>query len=252
MTVSKATLAASFNAVAADYAATRPGYPAALYDAVEELAGRPLHGADVLDVGAGTGIGTAPMLARGAQVTAAEPGPGMAAQLRAQLPDVPVVRGSGDALPFTADSFDLVTCAQAWHWTDPARSVPEALRVLRPGGALALWWNVPDGSVDWIAAQERRLQRQWRQDDVTERAGTLIQDIAPSLSPHCRELRWSRTVPLDTHLASLATHSYIATLPADRAAALIEAERAALRDVFGDGPVTEPYVVRLTAVRTPA
>ncbi|WP_259454329.1 hypothetical protein [Streptomyces ginkgonis] len=43
-----------------------------------------------------------------------------------------------------------------------------------------------------------------------------------------------------------------ATLPADRAAALIAAERAALRAVFGDAPVTEPYVVRLTAVRTPA
>ncbi|GAA2065751.1 class I SAM-dependent methyltransferase [Streptomyces cheonanensis] len=251
MTVSKATLAASFNAVAADYAATRPGYPAALYDAVEELAGRPLHGARVLDVGAGTGIGTAPMLARGAQVTAAEPGPGMAAQLRAHLPAVPLVRGSGDALPFAADTFDLVTYAQAWHWTDPARSLPEALRVLRPGGTLALWWNTPDESVAWVAAQQRRLSPGHRYD-VTDRAPALIRGAAPHLTPHYRELRWTRTLPLDTHLAALTTHSTLATLPPERAAALIEAERAALRAVFGDGPVTEPYVVRLTAVRTPA
>ncbi|MFI9465226.1 class I SAM-dependent methyltransferase [Streptomyces xiamenensis] len=251
MTASKATLASSFNAIATEYAATRPGYPAALYDVVEELTGRPLAGADVLDVGAGTGIGTAPMVARGARVTAAEPGPGMAAQLRSHLPGVPVVRGSGDALPFAADSFDLVTYAQAWHWTDPTTSVPEALRVLRPGGALALWWNVPDESAAWVAAQQDRLTPR-HTFDVTDRAPALVRDLAPALTPHYRELRWSRTIPLDTHVASLATHSTLATLPAERTAELLAAERAALREVFPDGQVTEPYLVRLTAVRTPA
>ncbi|MFB4196704.1 hypothetical protein [Streptomyces carpaticus] len=47
-----------------------------------------------------------------------------------------------------------------------------------------------------------------------------------------------------------ASKATLATLPPERATALIEAERAALRAVSGDGPVTEPYVVRLTAVRT--
>ncbi len=36
------------------------------------------------------------------------------------------------------------------------------------------------------------------------------------------------------------------------AAELLGAERAALREVFPDRQVTEPYLVRLTAVRTPA
>ncbi|MDT0323274.1 class I SAM-dependent methyltransferase [Streptomyces millisiae] len=89
------------------------------------------------------------MLRRGATVTAAEPGPGMAGQLRARLPAVRLVRADGNALPFTAGAFDLVTYAQAFHWTDPTRAVPEARRVLRPGGALALWWNVPDRAVPW-------------------------------------------------------------------------------------------------------
>lgn len=129
-----ATLARSFDAVAAQYAAARPGYPPALFDAIEELAGQPLAGARVLDVGAGTGIATRLLAERGARVTAVEPGAAMAAELHAAHPAVPLVRALGDALPFRDDAgFDLVGYAQAWHWTDPARSVPEALRVLRPG-----------------------------------------------------------------------------------------------------------------------
>lgn len=84
-----ATLARSFDAVAVQYAAARPGYPPALFDAVEELAGQPLAGARVLDVGAGTGIATRLLAERGAWVTAVEPGAAMAAELHAAHPAVP-------------------------------------------------------------------------------------------------------------------------------------------------------------------
>lgn len=130
--------ALSFDPVAPQYATARPGYPPALLDAVAELAGRSLAGAEVLDCGAGTGIATRLLSERGARVVALEPGAGMAAQLRQAAPRVPLVRGDGNRLPFAADRFDVLTYAQSWHWTDPARSVPEALRVLRPDGALAL------------------------------------------------------------------------------------------------------------------
>ncbi|CAM5234505.1 hypothetical protein SMICM304S_03829 [Streptomyces microflavus] len=66
--------ARSFDAVAASYAANRPSYPPALLDAIEELSGRPLAGARVADVGAGTGIATALLDGRGARVAAVEPG----------------------------------------------------------------------------------------------------------------------------------------------------------------------------------
>lgn len=145
----------SFNAAAAQYAENRPSYPPALFDTIEELAGRSLSGRRAVDVGAGTGIATALLHERGAEVLAVEPGAGMAAEFRRRNPHLPLVRGSGDALPVADAHADLVTYAQAWHWTDPARSVPEALRVLRPGGALALWWNTEATDVDWIAAPPR-------------------------------------------------------------------------------------------------
>ncbi|EDY42451.1 methyltransferase [Streptomyces sp. SPB074] len=122
----------SFDSAAARYAAHRPSYPSALLDAIEELAGFSLVGVRVADVGAGTGLGTRVLAARGARVVGVEPGGGMAAQFRAGLPSVPLVRGDGNALPLGSSSLDAVTYAQSWHWTDPLRSVPEALRVLRP------------------------------------------------------------------------------------------------------------------------
>ncbi|RBM22046.1 class I SAM-dependent methyltransferase [Streptomyces sp. PT12] len=246
--------ARSFNAVAAQYAAARPTYPPALYDAVEELAGRPFAGAAVADVGAGTGIGTRPMHERGARVVAVEPGPGMGAELRRRLPGVTLVRASGDALPFAPGTFDLVTYAQSWHWTTPARSIPEALRVLRPGGSLALWWNVADRTAPWAVAQLERLERRlpaYRRRSVTTLAPGLIRELDPALSPVYRELTWSRTIPLAAHVAALATHSPFAVLPPEESAPILADEAEALSVDFPDGQVEERYTVRLTIVGRP-
>ncbi|SNT40961.1 class I SAM-dependent methyltransferase [Actinacidiphila glaucinigra] len=250
-------LARSFDTVAAQYAAARPGYPGELFDAVEEIGGRPFAGATVLDVGAGTGIATALMRARGAHVTAVEPGSGMAAQLRAGQPDVPLVRADGDALPFASGVADFVTYAQAWHWTDPAKSSPEAARVLRPGGALALWWNVPDTGVAWVRDQEERLARavpRYHENGLTGTAQDILRSLGSRLGmrTETRVLRWSRTVPLDTHLTMLGSRSYFAVLAPGAARRILSDERRALLALFPDGQVAEPYKVDLTvAVKRP-
>ncbi|MFI8007769.1 class I SAM-dependent methyltransferase [Streptomyces sp. NPDC086010] len=243
--------ALSFDSAAAQYAANRPGYPPALLDAVEELAGRALPGARAVDVGAGTGIATRMLLARGARVTAVEPGPGMAAELHRSLPSVPVVLGDGNRLPLATASADLITYAQSWHWTDPSRSLPEALRVLRPGGSLALWWNVSDGSVSWIAEQGIRLGRHLGIGDGahgtpggsgSRNAGTLSGGFARRLLP------WSRTVPVDTHLANLATHSAFLVRDGESTRRFLDEERGHLAAVFPDGTVEERYVVELAVL----
>ncbi|MFD5006740.1 class I SAM-dependent methyltransferase [Streptomyces mutabilis] len=243
----------SFNAAAAQYAANRPSYPPALFDALEELAGRPLAGSRVVDVGAGTGIATARLHARGAHVIAVEPGAGMAAELRRTLPDVPLVRGKGDALPLADHSADLLTYAQAWHWTDPALAVPEALRVLRPGGALALWWNTEALDVPWIAAAARRIDRHFGLDLSAEKrnVGPGAADPDGRLGLARREIRWSRRVPVDVHLANVASHSVFLTDTDERRAAFLADERRHLLDVFPDGVVEETYVVVLLLARTP-
>ncbi|MGI5341076.1 class I SAM-dependent methyltransferase [Streptomyces sp. CA-181903] len=248
--------ARSFDTAAAQYASARPSYPPALLDAVEELSGRRLVGARVADVGAGTGIATALLCARGAEVIAVEPGAAMARQCREALPGVPVVLGDGNALPLVGSSFDLVTYAQSWQWTHPAQSVPEALRVLRPAGALAIWWNTTAFDVPWIRAQRERIARATRgtapapatrpgDEDAVRLAGLTGLRVAR------RQLRWSRTVSLDVHLGNIGSRSAFLLLDEGRRRAFFAAERAVLRAAFPDEVVEETYVVDLLVALRP-
>jgi SAM-dependent methyltransferase len=134
-------LARGFADVADAYERGRPGYPP---EAVAAL-GLPA-GARVADVGAGTGKLTRALLAAGLDVVAVEPLDAMRARLSAELPGVEVVAGTAEALPLDDASVDAVAAGDAFHWFDGKRAAPELARVIRPGGVLALLWNMAAGA----------------------------------------------------------------------------------------------------------
>ncbi|MFD3498923.1 class I SAM-dependent methyltransferase [Streptomyces sp. NPDC058678] len=250
---SRTSRAQSFNTAAAQYAANRPSYPPALFDAIEDLAGQPLTGARVADIGAGTGIATALLYARGADVVAVEPGDGMAAQFRRAHPGIPIIRGDGNTLPLVTSSADFLTYAQAWHWTDPAQAVPEAMRALRPGGALALWWNTDALDVPWIAEAADRTGRYFGVNVPAEKRAVNAQVVDPTgrLDFARREVRWSRRVPIETHLANLGSHSVLLVQSEETSAAFLAEERNHLTRTFPDGMVEEVYDVILLLATNP-
>lgn len=134
---------AVFSAKARDYALSRPDYPAALY---EELQARGClgPGAEVADVGAGTGLFTRGLLARGCRVAAVEPNEAMRREADAEFrghPGYRGVAGNAEATTLPDASVDLVIAAQAFHWFDIERAPREFLRILRPAGRVALIWN---------------------------------------------------------------------------------------------------------------
>lgn len=131
----------SFSDLAADYDRYRTGYSTALIDAlVNELGFAP--GKSVLDVGCGTGISMAPFIARGVTMTGVDPSAEMLTAAKKNAPRATLYQGSAEALPFPGDAFDGAISAQVFHWVEQAAAFRELVRVVRPGGPVAVWWKI--------------------------------------------------------------------------------------------------------------
>jgi SAM-dependent methyltransferase len=135
-------LARVFDRIPDDYEA-RPDYPQQVFELLSQR-GALRAGSRVLEIGAGTGQATLPMLALGAQVTAVEPGAGLARRLteRTKGQPIEVIVSSFEDASLADASFDLVAAATAFHWVDPTVGATRCALVLRDGGWLALWWTL--------------------------------------------------------------------------------------------------------------
>ena len=129
----------SFESAAGIYRRGRPPYPAEVFDLLAARCGlRP--GVRVLEIGAGAGLATGSLLARGARVVAVEPGANLAAALAETHPEVEVVVSDFETAAVTGP-FDLAVAATSLHWVDPVAGIAKLAELVRPGGWLAAWWT---------------------------------------------------------------------------------------------------------------
>ncbi len=136
----------SFGSFPELYEEGRPGYPEKLIEDVLAYAGLG-PGARVLDIGAGTGQATAQFAWRGLRVHAVEP--------RAPMGAISHQKGDGSGLDVSAQAadfeaaklprhvFDLAIAPTSWHWLTPGIRWERLGEAVRPGGALAIFWNWP-------------------------------------------------------------------------------------------------------------
>jgi SAM-dependent methyltransferase len=224
-------LAASFHDVAEAYDRGRPRYPRHVAQAIAEALGGPR----VLDVGAGTGRMSEPLLAAGLDVVAVEPLDGMRAVLERTIGAERALAGRAEALPLADASVDGAIASDAWHWFDGPRAADELARVVRPGGGVVVqvsflrWFDDGGDPPAWIVETAAVLQRLWEAVahpflDGSRRPGGL--EGHPAFEPmEVRNVPFEHRTDRAATMAHYASMSYISTLqPARRAEALRELE----------------------------
>jgi ubiquinone/menaquinone biosynthesis C-methylase UbiE len=123
------------------YRRSRPPYPPNLWQRVRAT-GLVSPGRRALDLGAGTGQATGPLLAEGMDVVAVEPGRQLAATLAETHPDAELLISRAEDLDLAESAFDLVVAATSIHWMNLEVLLPKIDRWLKPGGRLLVWRNV--------------------------------------------------------------------------------------------------------------
>ncbi|WAJ46276.1 class I SAM-dependent methyltransferase [Mycobacterium sp. Aquia_216] len=204
MTRSQHDRSLSFGSAAAAYERGRPSYPP---EAIDWLL--PRGARKVLDLGAGTGKLTTRLVERGLDVVAVDPIPDMLEVLSASLPETHALLGTAEDIPLEDNSVDAVLVAQAWHWVDPERAIPEVARVLRPGGRLGLVWNTRDERLGWV----RELGQIIGSDGDGRRFDVALPPPFGERQRH--QVEWTNYLTPQALIDLVASRSYCITSPAD-------------------------------------
>jgi SAM-dependent methyltransferase len=217
----------SFGNVAETYHRVRPPYSRRLLDRAQEALELGA-GAHVLDLAAGTGRLTQELALQFAEVVAVEPDERMRAVHGGAL------AGSAEAIPLEDASVDAVFVGEAFHLFDPAATIGELVRVLRPRGGLAIvsthWWEteppLPADALEVLSEPYERSRPQRRPPWDEAFAGSPFGPL--NYERAVDEL----TVGPDELLALYSTTSSLASLPDEERAALFAQVRPLLRDSY--------------------
>ena len=126
-----------------NYIKYRPSYPPELVDTL--IAECHLNSrSTIADVGSGTGIFSRLMLDKGCYVSGIEPNRKMREAAERQFGDYhkfSSIDGQSEHTGLDDSSIDLITAAQSFHWFKAGNTKREFIRILKPGGYVALIWN---------------------------------------------------------------------------------------------------------------
>lgn len=252
-------MAESFGSDPERYDRSRPRYPAALVGRIVEAS----PGPDVLDVGCGTGIAARQFRAAGCRVLGVDVDARMAAFARRDGLEAEVAAfESWDA---GGREFDAVVAGQTWHWIDPVAGAAKAAAVLRPGGRLAVFWNISrpsPGIAEAFAAVHRRAVpdaplNPWaaavldRQDALLVTAADGMRRAGAFGESEQWRAEWEREYTRDQWLDQLPTSGLAGRLSPSVLEELLAGTGAAV-DAMGGGFTMRYTAVAVTATRTGA
>lgn len=178
-------------------------YPPA---AVEWLVGD--QSARVLDLGSGVGANARLLAERGHEVFCIDRDVEAVAALPDRLGSRLHVAGQVESLPYLSCHFDAVTSSANLHRFAPGLALSEIARVLKPGGVLAVAYNVRDDTVPWV----RRL-------------AAILQQVDPSAMTGGYGVEAVRSVVDSPYFGSVDQRDFRNWVPIDRVGLIAMVER---------------------------
>jgi len=123
-------------------------------------------GRRVLELGCGGAQWSAALSALGAHAVGLDLSRAQLAHARAKAPALAVVLADGEQPPFADRAFDVVFCDHgAMSFCDPARTLPEVARLVRPGGLFAFCNATPYPYLTWNVEKDKGTRRLLRTYD---------------------------------------------------------------------------------------
>lgn len=227
----------SFDARSGDYDGGRVGYANEVYTTLAGFGLAPHQ--KIVDIGCGTGLASAPLIESGYRVTGVDISVPMLGRARARFPEAHFVEGAAEDLPFQPQQFDAAICAQAFHHFDRTAAMREILRVLRPGGIVAVWWKhlMSDDAVK-IARDEAAVELGFEPIASGLRGGFKEFYAAPFSEHSLRVIPWRMAQPLSQYMQYERSRASVADKLGDNAGKYFTALERRLRERQGaENPV---------------
>lgn len=247
-----------FDAAVSEYDSARPSYPAGLFEELEKSAGQ-LAGKLVLDWGAGTGIASRQLAARGATVVSLDIGEQMLRRARARDGAIPCVLATGIRMPLRGGAADLTTFAQSWHWFSQRQAAAEVARVLKPGGYWAAWWNRARAHGEpWFDAYRDLISSscpgyRWQTSEDAQRAPDWTDPLVlreGQMEPAGTILvQWTREVAAEDWITEDRSKSYVIQIGRAARESVLREVAGIIAAEFPDGQMSVRYVTTLLLAR---
>ncbi len=220
-------------------------------------------GPDVLDVGCGTGIAARQFQAAGCRVLGVDPDPRMADLARQSGIEVEVAKF--EAWDPAGRAPDAGSAGPAWHGGDPVAGAARAAQALRPGGRLAVFWNVfqppPDVGEAFAAIYRQVLPDSpgdiWAKPMLEvyspgfTRAADGIREAGAFGDPEQWRFDWDRPYARDEWLEQVPTFGGASQMPPAKLQEILAGIGSAI-DAMGGSFTMRYTTVVVTAARTSA
>lgn len=249
-----------FNALAEQYDAYRPHYPAeaiAFLVTIGDLDGT----SDVADIGSGTGRIALELAKYVRVVYAVDTASAMLEKLavRSQeegLTNIRLVEAPGEDTTLPSESLELAVLAQSFHWMDKPKALAEMHRILSDSKPLVIMWNqatnIEDKYYQQITSLIKELNSGYRGgSDIVSSDFQSALDASGLFEPVERiTFPFALDYTAESYLGFLLSKSYVGVgIPLERIPDFIETVHGILREAFPHGTVTEHYETVMLVAR---